>query len=322
MNNLDVVTLGETMVLFSTRENLPLDYVHQFQKQIGGAESNVAIGLARLGHRVGWISKLGSDPFGQYVNKFIRGEGVDTSEVLFTEKAPTAVFFKESLSEGNVNVYYYRKGSAASMLSPHDLNEAYIRQAKFLHITGITPALSETCNQAIYEAIEIAKRNHLTIVFDPNIRYKLFPDEDEARKTLLAIASEADVLLPGLDEGEFLTGESTPEKISSRLRQHKEQKVIIKLGEDGAYYQTADGAGYVDGFPVDQVVDPVGAGDAFASGVISGLIEEKPIEAAVRQGNAMGAFVVQMNGDIEGTPTKKQLADLLDPKQNKRDVHR
>ncbi|MBM7551714.1 sugar kinase [Thalassobacillus pellis] len=322
MEELDVVTLGETMVLFSTHENLPLDYVHQFQKQVGGAESNVAIGLTRLGHRVGWISKLGEDPFGSYVNKFIRGEGVDTSRVTFTDAAPTAVYFKEKLSEENLNVYYYRKGSAASLLTAEDLDEDYIKKARFLHLTGITPALSEECRQAVDRAIDIARSNDVKVIFDPNIRYKLFGDLDAARETLLSIADKADVLLPGMDEGEFLTGETTPERICSALRKRSGQRIVIKLGAEGAYYQTSEGDGYVAGFPVEKVVDPVGAGDAFASGVISGLLDGKAIEEAVRQGNAMGAFVVQMNGDVEGVPTRRQLDALLNPKQAKQDVNR
>ncbi|MGB8000009.1 MAG: sugar kinase [Anaerobacillus sp.] len=322
LKSLDVVTLGETMVLFSTPDQLSLEYAHQVTKQIAGAESNVAIALARLGVQAGWISKLGEDPFGRYIHKFIRGEGVDTSEVLFTGEAPTAVFFKEKVSAENVNVYYYRKNSAASLLMESDLNEEYLTSARFLHVTGITPALSETCKRAVLRAIRLAKSNGVTIVFDPNIRFKLWENHEEARDVLLEIASLSDYLLPGIDEATFLTGENDYVKAAEALLTRDDQTVIMKLGAEGAYYTSKLESGEVSGNPVKQVVDPIGAGDGFAAGVISGLVDGCPVREAVERGNAVGSFVVQMNGDVEGLPTREQLEQFIHSGKRQTDVER
>jgi 2-dehydro-3-deoxygluconokinase len=310
MRKLDVVTFGETMVLFNPMQHLPLEYVHQFRKQIGGAESNVAIGLQRLGHRVGWLSKLGDDAFGRYILQFIRGEGVDTSRCLSTGEAPTGIFFKEKKSATNIQVYYYRRESAASMLHPEDLDEEYMASASILHLTGITPALSMSARQTVYKAIEMAKKHHLKIVFDPNIRLKLW-DKEEARTVLRDIAQHADVVLPGLDEGQLITGETTPEKVVENLRTSEHQLFIVKLGAKGAYYEQNGQSGYVEGFSVEEVVDPVGAGDGFAAGVISGLLRHLPLHEVVKLGNAIGAIVVGVNGDVEGLPRWDEVQQMI-----------
>jgi sugar/nucleoside kinase (ribokinase family) len=321
MNKIDVFTFGETMVLFQPEQMLPLEYIHQFPKQIGGAESNVAIGLTRLGHSVGWFSKLGEDPFGRYIHKYVRGEGVDTSSCLFTDRAQTGIFFKEKRSAEDVNVYYYRKDSAASLMEPTDLNEQYISQAKILHITGITPALSDSCYKTVLAAIDIAKRNKMTIVFDPNLRLKLW-DAEKAKNVFNEIASHADVILPGLDEGQFMTGKTTVEDVADTLMGDEARTIIIKLGSKGAYLQTKGEKTYIEGFPVHQVVDPVGAGDGFAAGIISGLLRNVPLPLVVKRANAIGAIVVGVNGDVEGLPTIKEVERFMEPTVGERDVKR
>lgn len=321
MSKLEVVTLGETMVLFQAEKMLPLEYVHQFPKSIGGAESNVAIGLTRLGHSVGWISKLGEDPFGRYIYKNIRGEGVDVSSCLFTDEAQTGLIFKEQLSAEDLNVYYYRKNSAASLMRPADLDEAYIANAKVLHITGITPALSETCYQTVMKAIKIAKRNKMMIVFDPNLRLKLWM-EGCAKTVFSEIASYADVILPGLDEGQFMTGMTEVEDVATALMGDSDKTIIIKLGSRGAYLRTKDNSTYIEGFPVQQVVDPVGAGDGFAAGIISGILRKEPLNLVVKRANAIGAMVVGVNGDVEGLPTFEAVERFMDPTGDARDVKR
>jgi 2-dehydro-3-deoxygluconokinase len=305
---MDVVTFGETMVLFTPVTVGPLRYASQFEKTIGGAESNVAIGLARLGHQVSWVSRLGDDEFGLYIRNFIRGEGVDTSHVVFDAKHPTAVFFKERQTAREPTVYYYRRGSAASCLQPEDVSEELIARAKFLHVTGITPALSPSCRDTVYQAIEKAKRHRVTVVFDPNIRLKLWT-ADEARDVLMDIAGQCDIVLPGWEEGRILTGEDAPEQIAERLLQNGAGAVVVKLGERGAYYAAVNDRAYVDGFPVRQIVDPIGAGDGFAAGFLSGLIRGWSYRDAVRLGNRVGAYALTVVGDVEGYPFWSQIAE-------------
>ncbi|RPF54303.1 sugar kinase [Aquisalibacillus elongatus] len=321
MSQIDVFTLGETMVLFQPDQHAPLDYVHTFPKKIGGAESNVAIGLSRLGHTVSWFSQLGEDPFGRYILKTIRGEGVNVSTCQFTNEAPTGLLFKEQLSAEDVNVYYYRHQSAASFMKPEQLQEDSIANAKVLHITGITPALSESAYATVMKAIEIAKKNNVSVSFDPNLRLKLW-SEERAKEVLSEIVKMADIILPGMDEGEFLTGQTQPEAISEALDPHKEKTIIIKLGDEGAYYSSENEEGYVPGYSVKQVVDPVGAGDGFAAGIISGILRKEPIDQVVRRANAIGAMVVSMTGDIEGLPSDEAVKRFMSPDQENRDVKR
>jgi len=281
-----------------------------FSLKIAGAESNVAIGLARLGHRSGWISRLGKDEFGKKILHFIRGEGVDVSRVSFDSTAQTGLYFKEIVTDKEINVQYYRKDSAASRMEPSDLDEAYISQAKYLHLTGITPALSSSCRKTVYASIDMAKKHGVTVVFDPNLRRRLWSDE-EARKVLLEIISQVDIVLPGLDEGTFLFGNNSPEDIAQKCLDMGAGSVVLKLGAEGAYYQTNVDSGFVKAFPITQVVDPVGAGDGFAAGFLSGLLDGLPFKEAVKRAAAVGAMVTQISGDIEGLPEREKLEAFI-----------
>lgn len=306
VKDMDVVTIGESMVLFTPDSISSLTFASKFDKTIGGAESNVAIALARLGHQVGWISNLGHDDFGIYIRNMIRGEGVDTSQVKFLEDYPTAVFFKERKMVGEPKVFYYRKNSAASQMTPKDIDESFIAKAKYLHITGITPALSPTCLDTVMHSIKLAKKHGLTIIFDPNIRLKLWSKE-EATPVLRDIANKCDIVLPGIDEGELLTGKIEPEAIAREFLQHDTSVVIVKLGKKGAYYATVEESGYVEGIQLEQVVDPIGAGDGFAAGFISGLISGIPISEAVHRANTVASYALTVPGDAEGYPYSHQI---------------
>ncbi|WP_042143555.1 sugar kinase [Paucisalibacillus sp. EB02] len=315
---MDVITLGESMVLLSPDSNGPLRYINRFNKMIGGAESNVAVALTRLGHRVGWVSKLGKDEFGIYIRNVIRGEGVDTSQVLFDENYSTGVFFKERTVGRDPNIYYYRHNSAASKLSAEDIVPSYFQQAKFVHLTGITAALSSTSKEAIKRVVNLVKRNeNQYLVFDPNIRLKLW-SEEEAQEVLNDIAKECDIVMPGIDEGKLLTGESEPEKIAQFYLEKGTSLVVVKLGAKGAYFATQSEDGYVPGFPVKEIVDTVGAGDGFAAGVISGLLRGWNYYDSIRLGNRIGARALSVEGDFEGYP----YWDEIDPNHSNTRVTR
>jgi 2-dehydro-3-deoxygluconokinase len=304
----EIITFGETMALMMPANSKGIEYSSQFQSLFGGAESNVAIGVARLGHRVGWFSRLGKDPFGRLILKKLRGEGVDVSHVELTAEAPTGLMLREVVS-GKTSVYYYRKGSAASTLKPEHLNEAYIKQAKFLHVTGITPALSLSCREAAIEAMRIARKHGVKVCFDPNLRLKLWSLE-EAREVLLEMAKEADYFLPGLDELKLLYQTESFDEIVERLRELKAVS-IVKGGEDETYVVEQDSVQAVPYFKVEQVVDTVGAGDGFCAGFIVGLLKGYAHTEAVRLGNLIGSMVVQTEGDWEGIPTWEQVEAVL-----------
>ncbi|MEK5382394.1 sugar kinase [Niallia sp. FSL W8-0635] len=303
---MDVISIGETMVLFTPNTLGKIRYANQYTSRIAGAETNTLIGLAKLGHQAGWISRLGRDEFGEQILNTVRGEGVDVSKVVMDDGAPTGILFKEILNQDSVNIYYYRKDSAASKLSPNDLDKDYIANAKFLYLSGITPALSPSCRKTVFESIDMAKDNGLKIVFDPNIRRKLWKEE-EARKVILEIAGKSDVILPGISECEFLFGTREYTQAVQSFHELGVETVIVKLGDKGAYYSTFDSKGYIDSYPVKAVIDPVGAGDGFAAGVLSGFLDNLPISESVKRGCAIGAMVCSTNGDIEGLPSKREL---------------
>lgn len=307
---MDVVTIGETMVLFTPERSPLMRYSESYSRKFGGAETNVAIGLSRLGHSTGWISRVGNDEFGKAMLSFIRGEGVDVTKVKTDANAPTGLYFKEVRSGEDVRVQYYRNDSAASKLTLDELDEAYIARAKFLHITGITPALSDNCYKAVLKAITVAKQNNVTVVFDPNLRRKLW-EEEKARAVLLEISGLADIVLPGVDEGHFMFGEVDPVKLGNLFLDHGAKLVVLKVGATGAYYFTETESKLVTGFKVKSVVDPVGAGDGFAAGLISGLLDNLSIKDAVKRGNAVGALQTQVQGDYEGLPDKEELERFM-----------
>ena len=312
---MDLVTFGESMIVFSPQSNGPLRHVHTFEKTIGGAESNVATALAKLNHTVGWFSKLSNDEFGRDVISAIRAEGVDTSRVILDENNPTGILFKEYYQRSNPNVYYYRKNSAASTISPDDIDEEYIKSAKILHLTGITPALSNSAREAVYKAIEIAKANGVLVSFDPNIRLKLW-SIDEAKEVLLDIASKADIVMPGLDEAELLLGLTDKDEVCDYFLSKSAKIVAVKLGSKGCYIKTKDENSLVPGYNVsDIIVDTVGAGDGFAAGFLCGYLDKLSLKEIGEYANGMGAMATLTSGDMTGYPCFDQLMEFIGKKQ-------
>ncbi|WP_245827615.1 sugar kinase [Paenisporosarcina indica] len=307
----ELITIGETMVLFEAAADGPLQYIHQFNKKCGGAESNVAIGVTRLGHSAGFISQVGDEEFGKFVISSIRGEGVDTSRVKINEDFSTGLYIKETLREGSNQVYYYRKGSAASQMKKEELDWEYLRQAKVIHLTGITPFLSDSCEELIYAVAEFAKENNILLSFDPNIRYKLMSDKPDAKDIVLKIAKLADLVMPGIDEAEYLLGTRDYNEIAQYFLNAGVSKIAIKNGDIGTYYDSKeDEAGFIPSIKVDRVVDPIGAGDGFAAGLLSGLLEGKSLKEAVTMGSTIGAMVVTVKGDVEGLPRREALENF------------
>ncbi len=304
--HLEVITFGESMVLFSPGDKGPLRHIHNFTKSIAGAESNVAIALARLGHKVGWFSKVGNDEFGRYIQFMIRGEGVDVSRIIQDQEHQTGLLFKELFEHVNPNVYYYRKNSAASYLKPADLDKEYIESAKILHLTGITPAISQSARETIFEAIRIAKAAGVKVSFDPNIRLKLWSLE-EAKNTILEICKEVDILFPGIEESEMLLGTTDTTEIFKAFHDMGVGEIALKLGKKGCMVSDGKVSHYVPGYVVDKIEDSVGAGDGFAAGYLSSRLNGFNIQEAGDYANGVGAMATLVRGDSEGFPTREQL---------------
>jgi len=312
----DVVTLGESMVLFQPMSEGPLAYAPLFTRSLAGAESNVAIGLSRLGLRTMWISRLGADPFGDFVLATLAGEGVDVSLAERDSAYPTAVYFKEFKGYGDPNVYYYRKGSAVSQWTPEHVDRRWFEGAKHLHVTGITPALGPATADTVRKAMTLAREMGLTVSFDPNLRRKLW-SEEKARETLLSLVPLCDIFMPGLEEAEFLVGSKTEEAYGAHFLTMGASAVVLKLGEEGSIGFTPMAAVRVKPHVVKRVVDTVGAGDAFAAGFLSAWLtngdeaDGSRLRFALERANLMGALATQYRGDWEGMPKLAEVERLL-----------
>lgn len=307
--SLDVLSIGETMALLVAQEPGPLAEVQHFSKRIAGADTNVAIGLARLGFKVGWVSRLGADSFGNYVRKTIEAEGVDTSQVEIDPQRSTGFMLKSRSVDGSdPAIEYYRRGSAASQLGMMNLKVAYALRARHVHATGITPALSPAAHELVAHAMRTLRAAGRSVSFDPNLRPSLWPDVTTMRDTLNDLARHADWVLPGLEEGKLLTGQSSPADIAAWYIDRGAKAVVVKQGAEGAYFRTAGGEeGQAPGVHVPVVVDTVGAGDAFAVGIISARLEGLDWHQALRRANWIASRALQVVGDMEGLPTRVEL---------------
>ncbi|WP_372656850.1 sugar kinase [Hydrogenophaga sp.] len=306
--NLDVITFGEAMLLLVGDRPGPLEDVESFVKRTAGAETNVAIGLARLGAKVGWASRLGTDSMGRYLLRALQEEGVDCSHVVCDPTQRTGFQLKGRVAGGgDPPAEYHRKGSAASLFQPEQIDAAWLSSARHLHATGVFPALSDNCLASAQRSLILMRAAGRSISFDPNLRPTLWATPERMRDAINSLAVQADWVLPGIEEGQFLTGAETPEGIARFYREQGVKLVVVKLGPQGAYYEGDAGSGRVAGFSVPQVVDTVGAGDGFAVGVISGLLEGRSVPEAVRRGAWIGARAVQVLGDTEGLPTRAEL---------------
>jgi len=306
---LDVVTFGESMALFVAETPGPLAEVGRFTRRLAGAETNVAIGLARLGLRVGWVSRLGADSFGDYVRASVTSEGVDCSRVATDPSRRTGFMLKTCSSDGeDPAIEYHRAGSAASAMTVASLDEAYLLSARHLHATGIFPALMPETFALSEHAMQLARAAGRGVSFDPNLRPSLWLGPAQMAAGINRLARQARWVLPGLAEGRLLTGRNTPADVAAFYLDQGAEAVVVKLGAEGAYYRTAnDEAGQVPGVAVPRVVDTVGAGDGFAAGLLSARLEGLSWPEALARANWVGAQAIQVVGDMEGLPYRHQL---------------
>ena len=309
--NKELITLGEAMIVFIAENEGDFTDIENFSKGIAGAELNVSMGLSRLGHNVSYITRLGKDVFGNYIEDVINKEGILSDSISKDSDYSTGFYFKTKVKDGDPEVHYFRKNSAASQITCKDIESTDFSGAKILHITGITAALSESTLDAVYKAIDKARENNMLITFDPNIRVQLWKSEEYMIEVLNNIASKCDVILPGIKEGNILTGKETKEEIADFYLNNGAKAVVIKNGPSGAYLKTLKEEKIVPGFKVKKVVDTVGAGDGFATGVLSGLLDGQSYENALIKGNAIGALMVTSKGDNSSLPTQEELEEFI-----------
>jgi 2-dehydro-3-deoxygluconokinase len=299
----DVLCIGECMVLFATRDGRGLEESPSIGVHVAGAESNVAAGLAHLGHITEWFGRVGDDPFGVRIVNWLTQSGIAIPEVIVDSARPTGVYFKQH-GAGRRDVYYYRSGSAASALSAADYDRITISGRRVLHVSGITAALSPTADGLLQRAVVDRDRGGPLVSFDVNYRPSLWP-VDLAGPRLLELARASDVVFVGRDEAGVLWATDEPQGVRSLLPGVRH--LVVKDAEHGATYFGESEETFVPSLTVD-VVEPVGAGDAFAAGFLSGLLRGWEPSASLRLGHVMAAFSMQ---DVSDAPELPDPAEIL-----------
>lgn len=297
----DVSTFGETMLRLSPPHYARLEEATSLEVRIGGAESNVAVALCRLGMRACWWSRLPNTPLGRRIENEIRRWGVDTSGVIWdsSPKARAGLYFLDfGVSPRATEVYYDRASSAASALGPEDVDEERIARSRLLHVTGITPALSPRCAAAVRYAIEVAKKVGTRVSLDTNYRARLWSIE-AARATIELLLPQVDLLIVPHEEAQllFAMAEEKTQMARALHTRYGVENVVVTWGGEGAYAFSPSGEHFAAPYPIAHVVDRVGAGDAFDAGVIFGYLQQN-LPLGLEMGMAMAALKHTIPGDL------------------------
>lgn len=316
--DLDFVSVGEVMVQLNPLSPGPLRYVKYFEVHVAGSESNMLIGLTKLGFKTGIVTRIGDDEFGKLVLNFLRGEGVDTSRVKVVEGFPTGVYFiqRHFPVPGKSTVFYYRHGSAASTLSPEDIDEDYVASArKAAILTGITPALSDSCLSATIKFYEAAQRSNVDVVFDTNIRLKLWKKAEKARENIGRFLSSR-LVFTNIEDLDILFPNTSTIDAAKKIIDKGAELVVVKLGEEGAVAVDNKLKVYRSpAIPAPFVEDVIGAGDAFNAAFIASFYRGLSIDEALLYANAAGSLTVTVRGDVEAQPSWRDLELLIESRK-------
>jgi 2-dehydro-3-deoxygluconokinase len=300
-----LVTLGETMALLSSDQVGRLRHASVLRLGVAGAESNVAIGVRRLGVPAAWTGRVGDDELGQLILRELRAERVDVAAAKVDPGAPTGLMLKEQRTAELARVVYYRRGSAGSRLAPGDLDEATVTGAGVLHLTGITPALSASARAAVHAAAETARGAGVPVSLDFNYRSALW-SAAEAAAELRDLTAAADLVFAGDEEAALVVDELDPAGMAGALARLGPRHAVVKRGADGAV-AVVDGAVHAVPSVAVRAVDSVGAGDAFVAGYLAELLAGSGAVECLATAAACGAFAVTAPGDWEGFPTRDEL---------------
>lgn len=298
------LTIGETMGLFNAERLGRMTRGDDYRFSLGGSEGNTAIGLVRLGSRCVWISRVGDDEIGRAIIETTRGEGVDVRAVVDPE-AQTGLMYRTRRLPGHTSVVYYRAGSAASRLTPADVDPELLRGAAVVHVSGITPALSASAAETIDYCVDTARAASVPVSFDVNYRSRLWGPE--AADALRKLARRSDIVLAGGDEAALITGETELESQLAVFGEWGVSEAIVKRGENGASALIRGERFDAAGVPI-EVVDTVGAGDAFTAGYLHGWLAGDDAQTRLDLANRVAAFVCSAEGDWEGLPSPEELS--------------
>lgn len=303
-----LLTIGETMGVAVTEVGDPLRTARGLRLSTAGAESTVAIGLRRLGHEAVWVGVVGEDELGARVLRDLAAEGVDTGFARVDPERPTGFMIRELRTADYTRVTYYREHSAGSRLSPADVAVALSAAADLdlVHLTGITPALSESCREAVRHLVELAKRAGIPVSFDVNYRSTL-PGSAGLAAFINQLLPEIALLFVGDDELALVTDETDPQRAARELVMRGPAEVVVKQGADGALAVTADGGQCEQPALPARVVDAIGAGDSFTAGYLAARCDGLSLTDRLRWGAVAAACTVGTHGDWEGLPTRADL---------------
>ncbi len=314
------VSFGETMIRLSTKNFERIEQARELEVTIGGAESNFAIAFARLGGRAAWISKLTDNPLGRLIVNRIREHGVDISHIIWTKEYRVGLYFIEfGRTPRPINVIYDRKDSAISNINPNEVDWNILGDYDVFHTTGITVALSENCAKAVNMAIKKAKELNTLVSFDVNYRSKLWTPK-EAFRGLDPMLSDTDILFVTKSDARLIFKISgSNEDIARRLyERYRPDILILTLGSEGAMAFDGEKIYYAQPYKL-EIVDRIGAGDAFDAGFVFRYLETNDVESALEWGSAMAALAHTIPGDpiyvtkeeVEEVIRKRAISDIV-----------
>jgi 2-dehydro-3-deoxygluconokinase len=299
----DIVTLGETMLRFTPPALRRLEQTLEFELHVGGSESNTAVGLARLGMKVAWLSRLTDNGLGHIISRTLFGHGVDSSHVVWTPEDRVGLYFlEEGKAPRGSQVIYDRKDSAIAKMQPNELPVTVFQKdsAKLFHTTGITLAISQNARATATKAVELAKQAGWLVSFDVNYRRKLWSPE-EAKDGCEGITRQADILFIPLRDAKTMYGlseNSSPESVLEFLVNRFPKAVIAMTMSVKGALAFADGKTYQqDAFKAEEV-GRLGGGDSFSAGFLYGYLSNGDIGGALRWGAAVAALKYSITGDF------------------------
>ncbi|MDE0010760.1 MAG: PfkB family carbohydrate kinase [Candidatus Poribacteria bacterium] len=310
--------IGELLIDFvSTTPDVTLAEAPGFVKAPGGAPANVAVGLAKLGIDAGFIGKVGADAFGNFLSDTLQQNSVDTAYLIAGETSRTTLAFVATRSDGMKDITFYRHPGADIQLSPDEIDTSYIQSAELFHYGSVSLSHSPS-REATLHAIQSAKASGAMLSYDPNLRLMLWDNADDAKHWIWEVMPYADVVKISEEEWEFVTGDTKLTGGIERILGLGVTLLVVTLGERGCYYTNGIADGYVDGFAVD-VVDTLGAGDAFVAAMLMQLMKHENLqsldtsllEAIMRYANAAGALATQKVGVIPALPTLPEIELFL-----------
>jgi sugar/nucleoside kinase (ribokinase family) len=323
-----VLSLGEILVDWvCTTPGAELDRAQLFTKAPGGAPANVAVGLARLGVKTGFIGRISDDAFGHWLRNVLLDDGVNIDGVIMDPQAQTRMAYVVTTITGDRKLAEFSKISCAdARLEAGDLKPHLFAQASVLHFGSIS-LISSPCAEATRQAVELAHINKLMVSYDPNVRLGLWPSAQACRTKILETLPWADMVKINVDELEFLT-ESRELEAAEQLRlEHDIPLLIVTLDSKGAYLACRTGSRQVPGFQV-QLVEATGAGDGFTAGVIAGLLPHlegqsdrrvklqsmtvEELASIISRANAVGALTCTKAGAIPALPTSEEVEQFLE----------